>query len=78
MRHELKTIEQFYESVNSDERLLLSGMSTHKWIKNETIKLTHQLKHSPDLSLNGFDKISVIRSREYLLMVSGNMMKHVR
>ncbi|KAF7383888.1 hypothetical protein HZH68_014645 [Vespula germanica] len=64
MRHELNTIDRFYESANSDERFLLSGTSTHKWIKNETIKLTHQLKQS----LNDLDKISVIRNREYLLM----------
>ncbi|XP_047366937.1 cilia- and flagella-associated protein 43-like isoform X2 [Vespa velutina] len=68
MRSELNTIDRFYESANSDERFLLSGTSTHKWIKNETIKLTHQLKRTRDSSLNGLDKINVIRSREYLLM----------
>ncbi|XP_043487317.1 cilia- and flagella-associated protein 43-like [Polistes fuscatus] len=67
-KHETNSIDRFYESATNDERLLLSGTSTHNWINNETLNLTHQLKRSQDLLLNGFNKSSFFRNREYLLM----------
>ncbi|XP_014598768.1 PREDICTED: cilia- and flagella-associated protein 43-like [Polistes canadensis] len=67
-KQETNSIDRYYESATNDERLLLSGTSTHNWINNETLNLTHQLKRSQDLLLNGFNKSSFFRNREYLLM----------
>ncbi|XP_015171771.1 PREDICTED: uncharacterized protein LOC107064035 [Polistes dominula] len=68
MKQETNAIDRFYESVTDDERLLLSGTSTHNWIINNTLNFIHQLKRSQDLLLNEFNKSSLFRNREYLLM----------
>ncbi|KAK2579342.1 hypothetical protein KPH14_008293 [Odynerus spinipes] len=68
IKHDCKSVDRFYESTDADEKLRLSGTTAHKWIRNEALNLIHQLKRTRDVFLKKFNKNSITRGREYLLM----------
>ncbi|XP_072759720.1 cilia- and flagella-associated protein 43 [Anoplolepis gracilipes] len=59
--------------VDEDERLCISGITTHKWIDDESIASTHQLLFSGENNLKTiFKKDTIIENRERKLKIYFN------
>lgn len=63
--------ETWYTLADEDEKLCISGVTTHKWIKNESTTLTHQLLIPCDNNLEAIlQKDVIIENRERKLKVT--------
>lgn len=65
-----KIAQTWYNLANEVEKLYISGITTFKWIEDESVILTHQLLASCDDRLeNILKKDAVIEDRERKLKV---------
>jgi len=63
--------KKWYTLADEDEKLYISGITTHKWIEEESIALTHQLLIPCDSDLNAIlQKDIIIENRERKLKVT--------
>lgn len=61
----------WYTLADKDERLYISGITTHKWIDDESIASTHQLLPPCDNNLKTIlEKDIIIENRERKLKVT--------
>lgn len=62
--------KRWYTLVDEDEKLCISGVTTHKWIEDESIASTHQLLSPSDSDLETIlQKDIIIENRERKLKV---------
>jgi len=63
--------KKWYTLADEDEKLCISGITTHKWIEDESIASTHQLLIPCDSDLNAIlQKDIIIENRERKLKVT--------
>lgn len=63
--------KRWYNLADEDEKLCISGVTTHKWIEDESISSTHQLLIPYDTDLeNILQKDIIIEGRERKLKVT--------
>jgi len=63
--------KKWYTLADEDEKLCISGITTHKWIEDESIASTHQLLIPYDSDLNAIlQKDIIIENRERELKVT--------
>ncbi|XP_011693346.1 PREDICTED: uncharacterized protein LOC105453253 [Wasmannia auropunctata] len=78
-----QTAKRWYTLADEDEKLYISGITTHKWIEDESIDSTHQLLISCDSELEAIlRKDVIIEKRERKLKMHFNdlfeEMKHAK
>lgn len=65
-----KVAKRWYTLVDENEKLCVSGVTTHKWIEDESIASTHQLLSPSDSDLEAIlQKDIIIENRERKLKV---------
>jgi len=63
--------KKWYAEADEDERLRLSGTTTHQWIQDDSIASTHQLLTSSNSDLEAIlKKDAIIENRERKLKVA--------
>lgn len=70
----------WYTLTDEDERLCISGITTHKWIDDESIASTHQLLLPCDNNLKTILKKDIIiesRERKLKVMSTTNLLKFI-